>query len=95
VYAEHNYSSTKLSVLVVYQNIVIKNLFVLRKIEKKFRKNSKVNFVLKSLCLDKNTENSIFKLCDIWNKIAKLQANILEVLTSTQALIANLSNQIF
>ncbi len=93
VHAEHNHPPTKSSASVVHRNIAMKDPFVLREIEKEFRKGSKANSVLKGLRLDEDTEGSIFKPRDIWNEIARLRANTLGVLTPTQALMANLSNQ--
>lgn len=71
----------------------MKDPFVLREIEKEFRKDSKANVVLKGLRLNKNGEGSIYKPRDIWNEIARLRAKTLGVLTPTQALMTNLSNQ--
>ena len=53
----YNYSFIKVSI--IYRKKTIQNVNILREIEKKFRKNNKINIILKELCL--NQKNSIFK----------------------------------
>ncbi len=60
-HADHNHLSTKSSVFIIQRNIAMQNFVVLHEIQKKFWKNSKINSVLKELCMNENNLNFIFK----------------------------------
>ncbi len=90
---DHNHLSTKPSASIVQRNIAMQNPTMLREIQKEFWKDSKASSVLKGLRMDEDDEDSIFKPRDIWNEFARLRAKTLGVLTPTQALMQNLTNQ--
>ena len=81
----------KPKVSVPHRKEVMSDPKVLHEIEKKFRKGSKANQLLKGLRLNEDNEESIFKSQDIWNEYAKLKARTIGAYTPTQALMKHLT----
>ena len=91
LHLKHNYSVIKFKVSVIYRNELMKKLAMSQEIAKKFRKQSKAKNILKELRLNVDVvEISIFKFRDIYNEIARLRTQKLNVYTLIQALIMTL-----
>ena len=90
-HSEHNYFVIKLEINVIHRNEFMKKLAILQKITKKFRKQNKTKNILKEFHLNVDVvEISIFKSRDIYNEIACLRAQKLNVYTFIQALMITL-----
>lgn len=63
--------------------LLYKSLQYCGKLKKNFRKDSKINLVLKELRINKNNKKFIFKSCNIKNKFENIREKILDILIST------------
>ncbi len=85
----YNHTSTLLE-----SHLALRKLTIIDEIQAKIAKQSRTRItskqILTTLCIDENSNNSMFKLSDIYNVKVAIRRHALESVTLIQALLQNL-----